>query len=58
MKNKEVAKILMENPENEFVVSVDPQFEDVGIRVFAEKVIEIMHLENETVICMDGQLNN
>jgi hypothetical protein len=57
MKNKEVAKILMEHPENEFVVSVDPQFIDEYVRVFAEEVIEILHHEKETVVCMDGGLN-
>jgi hypothetical protein len=57
MKNKEVAKILMENPEGEFIVSVDPQFDDEGVRIFAQKVIEIFHQDKETIVCMDGSLN-
>lgn len=47
----------MENPEGEFIVSVDPQFDDEGVRIFAQKVIEILHQDKETIVCMDGSLN-
>ena len=57
MKNKEVAKFLMENPDGEFIVSIDPQFDDEGVRIFAQKVIDIIHQDKETIICMDGRLN-
>ena len=57
MKNKEIAEMLMQQPDNQFVVSVDPQFKDEVTRIFADRVIEIVHHEKETVMSMDGRIN-
>ena len=57
MKNKEVAKILLENPDDDFVISIDPNFSDVGTRVFATRIVEVLKNGKETIICMDGKLN-
>lgn len=60
MKNKELAKYLLENPENEVTISLDPlEIEpDKFIRYFGN-ILEIMNESNSgrSIILCEGSLN-